>query len=274
MVPKETVIEPRKGLFNIKFRELRDYRDLLYFFAQRDIKVRYKQTILGGLWAVIQPFFTMVVFTVFFGKLAKVPSDGVPYPIFVYAGLLPWTYFANAISSAGNSVVGNASLVTKVYFPRVMIPIAACLAGLIDFAIALCVYFLMMVYYHVPATALMLLLPVLIVLMLMCATGVGLWLASLNVRYRDIRYVIPFLVQVWLFVSPVIYPTNFVGKKYQWLMALNPMGGLITAFRASLLGQQDIDWPICLLSAASALLIFVSGLYYFGRTEETFADDI
>ena len=267
-----TIIEPKKGWVPIDLREIWDYRELLYFLTKRDIKVRYKQTILGGLWAVIQPAFTMIVFTLFFGRLAKVPSDGLPYPIFVYAGLLPWTYFANAVSASGNSLVGSANLITKVYFPRLMVPASAALAGLLDFFIALFVLAALMVYYQFLPGAGILLFPFLIVLTFLCAVGVGLWLSALNVQYRDIRYAIPFLIQIWMFLSPVIYPVSLVNDRYQWLLALNPMGGVIHAYRASLLGHQPIEWSLLALSTVIILALFFGGLYYFRRMERVFAD--
>jgi lipopolysaccharide transport system permease protein len=199
----------------------------------------------------------MLVFTLFFGRLAKVPSDGVPYPIFVYAGLLPWTYFANALSASGNSLVGSANLITKVYFPRLIIPTSASLAGLLDFFIAMTVLGALMIYYRfVP----------------MCAVGVGLWLSALNVEYRDIRYVIPFLIQLWMFVSPVIYPVSIVKEEYRWLLALNPMGGVIEAYRSCLLGHMPINWSLLIISTVIILILFTSGLYYFKRMERSFAD--
>jgi lipopolysaccharide transport system permease protein len=266
------IIEPKKGWTTIDLKEIWKYRELLYFLTKRDIKVRYKQTVLGGLWAIIQPFFTMVVFTLFFGRLAKVPSDGIPYPIFVYAGILPWTYFANALSASGNSLVGSANLITKVYFPRLIIPASASLAGLIDFFIAMILLGVLMIYYQFIPGISVVLFPVLVGLTFLCAVGVGLWLSALNVQYRDIRYAIPFVIQLWMFVSPVIYPVSMVGEKYQWLLALNPMGGVITAFRASLLGHQPIDWFLLGISAAIILFLFLSGMYYFRKMEKTFAD--
>ena len=271
---KLSVIEPKKGRIPIDFGEIWNYSELLYFLTKRDIKVRYKQTVLGGLWAIIQPLFTMLVFTLFFGKLAKMPSEGVPYPIFVYAGLLPWTYFANALTASGNSLVGNANLITKVYFPRIIITASASLSGLIDFAIAMIVLGLLMIYYQFLPGVAILLFPFLVGLTFLCAVGVGLWLSALNVEYRDIRYAIPFLVQLWLFVSPVIYPVSLVSKKYQWLLALNPMGGVIDAYRASLLGHRPIDWTLLAISTVMIFGILVSGLYYFRRMEKTFADVI
>ena len=267
-----TIIEPRKGWLPIDVKEICRYSELFYFLTKRDIKVRYKQTLLGALWAVIQPFFTMIVFTLFFGRLAKVPSDGVPYPIFVYAGLLPWTYFANALSASGNSLVGSANLISKVYFPRIIIPGSSSLAGLLDFFVAMMVLFVMMAYYNfVPGVAI-LLFPFLVGLTFLCAVGVGLWLSALNVQYRDIRYVIPFLIQIWMFVSPVIYPASLVTERYKWVLALNPMGGVINAFRACMLGHKPIDWFLLGISTGIIIMIFVSGTYYFRRMEKTFAD--
>jgi lipopolysaccharide transport system permease protein len=270
--PSITVIEPKTGWVPVDFREIWNYRELLYFLTKRDIKVRYKQTVLGGLWAVIQPAFTMLVFTLFFGRLAKMPSDGLPYPIFVYAGLLPWTYFANAVSASGNSLVGSSNLITKVYFPRLVVPASAALAGLLDFFIALFVLAALMIYYQFLPGPGILLFPFLVALTFLCAVGVGLWLSALNVQYRDIRYAIPFLIQVWMFVSPVIYPVSLVHGNYQWLLALNPMGGVIHAYRAALLGHQPIDWGLLALSTFIIVALFLGGLYYFRRMEKVFAD--
>jgi lipopolysaccharide transport system permease protein len=267
-----TIIEPKKGWIPIDLNEIWQYRELLYFLTKRDIKVRYKQTVLGGLWAIIQPFFTMVVFTLFFGRLAKMPSDGIPYPIFVYAGLLPWTYFANALSTSGNSLVGSQNLITKVYFPRLIIPASAALAGLLDFFVAMSVLAALMVWYQYLPGIEILLFPFLVGLTFLCAVGVGMWLSALNVEYRDIRYVIPFLIQIWMFVSPVIYPVSMVSEKYRWLLALNPMGGVINAYRASLLGHNPIDWFLLGVSSLIIIGLFISGLYYFRRMEKTFAD--
>ncbi len=267
-----TIIEPKKGWIPIDLNEIWQYRELLYFLTKRDIKVRYKQTVLGGLWAIIQPLFTMVVFTLFFGRLAKMPSDGIPYPIFVYAGLLPWTYFANALSTSGNSLVGSQNLITKVYFPRLIIPASAALAGLLDFFVAMSVLGALMIWYQYIPGIEILLFPFLVGLTFLCAVGVGMWLSALNVEYRDIRYVIPFLIQLWMFVSPVIYPVSLVSEKYRWLLALNPMWGVINAYRASLLGHNPIDWFLLGVSSLIIFVLFLSGLYYFRRMEKTFAD--
>ncbi len=269
-----TVIEPSKGWIPVDLKEIWKYRELLYFLTKREIQVRYKQTVLGALWAIIQPVLTMVVFTLFFGRLAKMPSDGIPYPIFVYAGLLPWTYFANALSNSGNSLVGSANLISKVYFPRIIIPGSASLAGLLDFFVAMVVLFVMMAYYDFVPGVEILLFPFLIGLTFLCAVGVGLWFSALNVQYRDIRYVIPFLIQLWMFVSPVIYPVSLVPQNYQWVLALNPMGGVIRAYRASLLGHQPVDWLLLGISTGIIIMIFTIGMYYFRRMEKTFADVI
>lgn len=267
-----TIIEPKKGWVPIDLKEIWNYRELLYFLTKRDIKVRYKQTVLGGLWAIIQPFFTMVVFTLFFGRLAKVPSDGMPYPIFVYAGLLPWTYFANAVAASGNSLVGSANLITKVYFPRLIVPASAALAGLLDLFIAMSILSVLMIYYQFMPGLSFFLFPFLVGLTFLCAVGVGLWLSALNVQYRDIRYVIPFIIQLWLFASPVIYPVSMAKGKYYLLLVFNPMSGIIKAYRACIMGHQPIDWPLLILSATITIAIFISGLFYFRRMERVFAD--
>lgn len=270
----ETVIEPPSGWSTINLRELWQYRELLYFLTWRDIKVKYKQTLLGATWAILQPFFAMVIFTIFFGKMAKIPSDGIPYPIFSYAGLLPWTYFATAVSFASNSLIGSSNLVTKVYFPRLLVPMGSTLAGLVDYVIALSILGLMMGWYGFAPGIEIVLLPLLMVLCFLTATGVGLWLSAMNVQYRDIRYVVPFLLQFWIFVSPVIYPTSFLPERYQWLMALNPMAGVIEAHRAAILGHQSIDWLSLGISCGVIAIILVTGVLYFKRMERFFADVI
>jgi lipopolysaccharide transport system permease protein len=267
-----TIIEPKKGWVPIDFKEVWQYRELLYFLTKRDIKVRYKQTVLGGLWAVIQPTFTMIVFTLFFGRLAKMPSDGMPYPIFVYSALLPWTYFAGAVSNSGNSLVGSANLITKIYFPRLIVPLSAALAGLLDFTVALFVLGVLIIHYKFILGFSALLFPFLVVLTFLCAVGVGLWLSALNVQYRDIRYVIPFLIQIWMFVSPVIYPVSLAKGYYRFLLIFNPMSGVIQAYRACIMGHQPIDWSLLGLSTLIILMILFSGLFYFRRMERVFAD--
>ena len=269
-----TIIKPSNGWSVINMRELIKYRELLYSLAWRDIKVRYKQTLLGATWAILQPFFTMIVFTIFFGKMAKVPSEGVPYPIFSYIGLLPWTYFATSVSFSSNSLVGSANLITKVFFPRLLVPMGTTLAGLLDYTIALSILGIMMAWYHLTPGLGMLLLPVLMLLTFLAATGVGMWLSAMNVKYRDIRYAIPFLIQLWLFVTPVIYPTSLLPERYRWLMALNPMAGVIEAHRAAILANKPIDWLSLAISFGMIIFVFVTGAFYFKRMERSFADVI
>jgi len=265
------VIEPKRGWVGIDFRELWRYRELLYFLTWRDIKIRYKQTLLGALWAIIQPTFTMIVFTLFFGRLAGMPSEEIPYPIFVYTGLLPWTYFANAVGNAGNSLVGSRNLITKVYFPRLMIPMGAAIAGLLDLVIGMSVLGVLMAYYHFAPSVGLLVFPVLVFFTFLLAVGIGLWLSALNVQFRDIKYVIPFMIQIWLFCTPVIYPTSLL-EKYAWIMTLNPMGGLIETYRACVLGHRPIEWASLAVSCSLIVAIFIGGVFYFRRMERTFAD--
>lgn len=238
----------------------------------RNVKVRYKQTMLGASWAVIQPFVTMVVFTVFFGKFAKIPSDGIPYPIFSYSALLPWTYFSKTLTQAGNCLVANKNLITKIYFPRITIPASYALSGLVDFVLAAVILFLMMFYYDVRLTPGMLLFPGLVVLLLMLVLGVAMIFSSLNVKYRDIGHSLPFIVQLWLFLTPIIYPTSMLPERFRALMAFNPTVGIIEAFRAALLPTQAVDWHLLGLAAAITLAIFLGGLLYFTKTERKFAD--
>ena len=267
------VIDPAEGRPLVEVRELWHYRDLLYFLTWRDISVRYKQTVLGFLWAILQPFLTMVVFAIFLGRLAGMPSDGVPYPVFSYLGLLPWTYFSGAVTRAGTSVVGNAHLLTRVYFPRVLVPLSATLSALVDFAIASLVLGGLMAWYGiVPARTAVLLLP-LAALTALAATGIGMWLAALNVRYRDVQYAIPFLMQLWMFATPVVYPTSLVPAGWQPLFALNPMTGIIDAYRAAVLGTA-LDWPSLGISALSAAVLAALGAWQFHRMEQSFADQV
>ena len=265
-------VEPSRGWVSLKLGELWAYRELLYFLVWRDIKVRYKQTALGALWAVIQPFFTMVVFSLFFGRLAGVKSDNVPYPIFAYAALVPWTFFANGLSESSNSLVGSANLIKKVYFPRLAVPAAAVLAGLVDFAIAFAVLVCMMLYYGVGLTANVLWLPVFLLLALATALGAGLWLSALNVQFRDVRYVVPFAVQFWLFATPIAYPSSLLPEPWRTLYGLNPMAGVVEGFRWALLGTETRPGAMAALSALAALLLLVGGAFYFRRMEKTFAD--
>jgi len=270
-VPK-IIIRPTDGWVAINFHELWEYRELLYFLTWRDIKVRYKQTALGAAWAVIQPFFTMVVFSLFFGRLAQVPSDGIPYPVFAYCALVPWSFFAGSLDRAGNSLVTSANLLTKVYFPRLVIPMSAVLAGLIDFVIAFIVLVAMMLAYGITPTWAVVTLPFFLLLALMTALGVGLWLSALNVQYRDVRYTIPFITQFWLFASPVAYSANLVPEQWRWLYGVNPMAGVIDGFRWALLGRQSAPGPLLIVSVVMVVLIFVGGLFYFRRMEKSFAD--
>ena len=266
-------IEPGKKWVPLNLRDIWTNRELLYFLTWRDVKVRYKQTALGAAWAILQPVFMMLIFSLFFGRVAGVASEGLPYPLFAFAGLVPWTFFANSVSLSGNSVVTNAGLITKVYFPRMMVPAAAVLAGLVDFALAFVVLIGLMFYYGVGLTANILMLPVLVVLTALFALGVGMWLAALNVKYRDVRFVLPFLIQIWLFVSSVIIPSSAVPERWRWLLALNPMSGIIEGYRAALLGRA-FDWPTLATAAAITLGVLVYSAYTFRRMEKSFADII
>ncbi|MGA2479707.1 MAG: ABC transporter permease [Spirochaetia bacterium] len=270
---QEIIIEHRGTLAGFQFRELWQYRELLRFLVVRDIKVRYKQTMLGGLWAILQPFMNMVVFTIFFGHLAKIPSDQLPYPIFVYTALLPWQFFSGGIGSSGNSLVANSHLISKVYFPRMIIPAASLGAGCLDFLIAFILLIVMMIYYGISPGIGILLFPILMTLVAVAALGVGMILAALNVAYRDFRYVIPFLVQFWLFATPVIYPVSIVPKQWRWLINLNPMAGLITGIRSSLL-NLPLSWPDIWISGSISMGLFVIGIFYFKKMERRFADII
>ena len=265
------IIEANKAWSALDRRDLWAFRELLYFLTWRDVKVRYKQTELGVIWAIVQPLSTMLIFTLFFGRLAGVPSDNVPYPLFALAGLLAWTFFANAITSSGNSLVGSAHLITKVYFPRMIIPGAAVAAGLVDFGIAFVVLVLMMIYYGVAITWNMLMFPLLLLLMTLLALGVGMWMSALNVKYRDVRFALPFMVQLWMYISPVIYPTSFLPEKLRWLLSLNPMTGIIEGFRSSLFGHP-FNWIALGLSAVITFVLLIYSSYVFRRMEKSFAD--
>jgi len=266
-------IEPSIGWTSLRLAEVWKFRELLYFLTWRDIKVRYKQTALGALWAIIQPFMTMVVFSFVFGRLAKMDSEGIPYPIFNYAALLPWTYFSHSLDAASNSLVGSAHLITKVYFPRLVIPVSSVLSGLVDFAIAFFVLIGMMVFYQIQPGWAILLLPLFLLLALITALGVGLWLSALNVKYRDVRYAIPFLMQFWLFASPVVYPSSLLEQPWLTLYGLNPMVGVVEGFRWALLGT-DPPKGMIFISFFVSLAILISGAYYFRRIEKGFADVI
>jgi lipopolysaccharide transport system permease protein len=265
-------IEPSKGWVSLKLNELWEYRELLYFLTWRDIKVRYKQTVLGAAWAIIQPFFTMVVFSVFFGRLAKMPSDGIPYPIFSYAALVPWTFFAQGLNQSSNSLVGGARLVKKIYFPRLAMPIATVLSGLVDFTLAFIVLLGMMLAYGIMPTSNVLWLPLLLLLALVTSLGVGLWLSAMNVQFRDVHYIVPFIVQAWLFITPIAYPSSLLSEPWRTLYGLNPMVGVVEGFRWALLGTDTAPGLTVVFSSLVALVLLVSGAFYFRRMEKTFAD--
>jgi lipopolysaccharide transport system permease protein len=272
--PKAAVLRvaPSRGWVSLKLGELWAYRELLYFLVWRDIKVRYKQTALGAAWAVIQPFFTMVVFSLFFGRLGKIPSDNIPYPIFAYAALVPWTFFANGLTESSNSLVGSANLIKKVYFPRLAVPIAAVLAGLVDLIIAFVVLVGMMLYYGVAPTTNVLWLPLFLLLALATSLGTGLWLSALNVQFRDVRYVVPFITQFWLFATPIAYPSSLLPEPWRTVYGLNPMAGVVEGFRWALLGTNTKPGAMVALSSVVAALLLAGGAFYFRRMEKTFAD--
>ncbi|NMC28748.1 MAG: ABC transporter permease [Pelolinea sp.] len=270
--PRTIVIKPSTGWAALNLKDLWNYRELIYFFTWRDLKVRYKQTLLGASWAILQPVLTMVVFSVFFGGLAKVPSDGVPYPIFSYTALLPWTLFSKALQDASRSLVSSANIISKVYFPRLILPLSSTLAGLVDFLIAFTVLLLMMVFYGIHPTANLWLLPLLILLALVTAIGVSLWLSALNVMYRDVGHMLPFLSQFWMYITPIAYSSSIVPEKWRFIYALNPMTGVVEGFRWSLLGTGEGPGITLLISSCIAVLITISGLFYFRRMERKFAD--
>lgn len=277
-VAEITVIEPQGRLAGPRLREVWAYRELLYFLVWRDVKVRYKQTVLGAAWAILQPLATAAVFTIFFGRLAGIPSDGLPYPLFAYAGLLVWTFFAQGLAQSSASVVGSANLITKVYFPRLVIPFSAVLSGLLDLAIATPLLVVMMAYYRVWPGAAIVAAPFVLALALLAVTGVGLWLSALNVEYRDVRFVVPFLVQLWLFVTPVIYPASVVTPRLErlglpgWVLGLNPMAGVVEGFRWATLGRGTAPVSLVSASAVVALVLCVTGALYFRSVERSFAD--
>jgi len=264
-------IEP-SGALTLGLADLWAYRELVYFLTWRDIKVRYKQTVLGIAWAILQPLLTMILFSIFFGRLASVPSDNIPYPVFALAGLLPWTFFANALSSSTNSIVGSANLITKIYFPRMMIPGAAIAANLMDFALASLTLVGLMAYYRMSVTWSVLMLAPLIVLIALLSVAVGLWMSAMNVRYRDVRYALPFLVQLWMFASPIIYPLSMVPEKWRWVLVLNPLTGIIEGFRAALFAGTRFNWGALAFSTVITLLFLVYSAYAFRKVEKTFAD--
>ncbi|TKB76638.1 MAG: ABC transporter permease [Nitrospira sp.] len=265
-------IEPSKGWVALQLKELWAYRELLYFLIWRDVKVRYKQTALGAAWAIIQPVFTMIVFSLFFGRLAKIPSDGIPYPIFAYAALVPWTFFSQGLGQAANSLVGSSNLLKKVYFPRLSVPIASVLSGLIDFLIAFIVLLGMMLYYGIHPTLNVIWLPFLLLLTVITSLGVSLWLSALNVHFRDVRHVLPFLTQFWLFATPIAYPSSLLSESWRTLYSINPMVGVVEGFRWALLGVETAPGPMLIVSSLVALALLVGGVFYFRRLEKTFAD--
>lgn len=269
------IIKPQKGWLRVGFKELWDYRELVYFFIWRDIKVRYKQTTIGALWAIFQPLAAMLIFTVFFGKFAKIPSDNIPYPIFVYVGLLLWNYFSFGLSHASESMVANSNIIQKIYFPRLLIPISSSLVGLVDFAIASVVLLGLMFFYRfVPNVMVIIYLPFLILITFLGSVGLGCFFASINVKYRDVRYAIPFFIQMVIFLTPVIYPLSMLSHKFKWLISLNPMSGVIENARRIIFSSGPVDWGILSISIGISLVLFVCGIMYFRKTERFFADII
>jgi lipopolysaccharide transport system permease protein len=267
-------IEPPRGLLELRLREVWAYHELLYFFVWRDVKIRYKQTAIGVLWVVLQPVLNMLVFTLFFGRLAKLPSDGLPYPVFYFAALVPWAYFSYALQMTTNVVVDNQQVITKVYFPRLILPISAVLSGLVDFAIGFVVLALFTFAYGMRPTLAALWLPVLLLLAVLTALGVGLWMSALNALYRDVRYVVPFVISFWMFASPVAYPSTLVPQRWRWLYGLNPMAGVIDGFRWAITGRGRAPGLLLLASSAAVVLVLLGGLLFFNRMESTIADRV
>jgi len=266
------VLERRPGWRALNLKELVEYRDLLYFLVRRDITVLYKQTIMGFSWAIIRPVFSMIVFSVVFGRLAKVPSDGIPYPLFSYAALVPWTYFQTAMTSSTTSLVMRSDLISKVYFPRIFIPLTPVLAGLVDFAIALSLVAVLMFYYHYPPTAAIIYFPLLLGVMILTASGIGLWLSALAIQFRDVKFAIQFVAQFMMYAAPVAWPASLIPAKYRIFYGLYPMAGVIEGFRSSLLGKVSMPWDLIGMGTLSAVVLFVTGAFYFRRTERYFAD--
>lgn len=265
-------IERRDGWAPLRLGELWASRELLFFLVWRDIKVRYKQTALGAAWAVLQPFLTMVVFSVFFGRLARVPSDGIPYPVFAYTALVPWTFFANGLTQSSNSLVGSAGMLKKVYFPRLAVPVASVLSECVDFALAFLVLIGLMAVYGLAPTANVAFLPLFVLLGMVTSLGVGLWLSALNVRYRDVRYVVPFITQFWLFATPIAYPSSLLSEPWRTIYGLNPMAGVVEGFRWALIGNVPAPGPMLIASSAGAAVLLITGAFYFRHMERTFAD--
>ena len=265
-------IEPSKGWVSLKLNELWDYRELTYFFIWRDIKIRYKQTVLGIFWAILQPLFTMVIFSLFFGKLAQVPSDGIPYPIFSYSALVPWTFFANGLLQSSNSLVNNANMVKKIFFPRLIMPISSVLGGIVDFVLAFIVLLLMMLYFRIYPTANIAWLLLFLLLALVTSMGTGFWFAAMNAQFRDIRYIVPFLIQAWMFLTPIAYPSSLIPEPWRTIYGINPMAGVVEGFRWALLGTENEPGLMTLVSGVVAIVLLISGAFYFRRMEKTFAD--
>ena len=275
MAAINTPLPATRGISTVNFEFISDfwhYRELLYFLAWREVKVRYKQAALGAAWAIIQPLFTMIIFTLFFGRLAGVPSDGIPYPLFSFCALVPWTYFAGTLGLAGNSLVSNANLVTKVYFPRVLLPAATVISGMLDFVIGSVFLFFMMIYYHVKPGWNLLFVPLLVISMMLLALGISMLLAAINVRYRDVKYALPFIIQIWLFITPIIYPVTYLPAKYQKVLALNPMAGIVEGLRACLFSGHQMPWKLMGISWSVTVVLLIVGAVYFRKTEKTFAD--
>ena len=265
-------IEPPRGWIPLNLRDLWEYRELLYFLAWRDVKVRYKQTVLGASWAILQPFFTMVVFSLFFGRLAGIPSEGMPYPIFSYAALVPWQFFASGLTRSSGSIVGSANLIRKVYFPRLVIPVAAIMPGAVDFCLAFLVLLVMMAFYGIVPTVNVLWLPLLLLLAFATALGTGMWFTALNVQFRDVGYIVPFLVNAWMFATPIVYPSSLLDEPWRTVYGINPMAGVVEGFRWALLGTDTQPGSMILVSAVVAVGLLISGAYYFRRMEKSFAD--
>jgi homopolymeric O-antigen transport system permease protein len=268
----QIIIQPSKGIQFINWRELRDYRDLLYFLVRRDISVLYKQTVLGFAWAIIRPLFSMVIFSVVFGKMAKVPSDGIPYPVFSYAALVPWSYFSTAMTSSTQSLIANTSMLTKVYFPRLLIPITPVLSGLLDFAIAFSFLGGLMMWYHIVPTWNILFLPLLMILMILMSAGIGMWLSALAIQYRDVKYAVQFLTQILMYAAPVVWPASLVPQKYRLIYGLYPMAGIVEGFRSALIGTRPMPWDLLLSGTIGAIFIALTGAFYFRAKERIFAD--
>lgn len=268
----QTIVEPKKGWQLINWQELREYKDLFYFLVWRDIKVLYKQTILGFAWAIIRPLFSMIVFSIIFGRLAQIPSDGLPYPIFSYTALIPWTYFSTAMSGSTQSLISNAGMLSKIYFPRLIIPMTPVLAKLVDFGIAFLILGIMMIWYKITPTWSVLFLPLLILLMISTAAGIGMWLSALAIQYRDVRFALQFVAQLLMYAAPVVWPASLVPQQYRLLYGLYPMAGVIEGFRAALLGTTPMPWDLILIGSFSAITIALSGVLYFRRLERIFAD--